>query len=309
MRNWAFLLLSATILSATDNTLYDELNKDAIFTMEQYHTDYFSLNLPIPSFEEKVFPNLQEQYVPLNDDEGKDYLPRTINVNEELPQRYRKVIEDSVYLQLLLVSSVGFLTLLPQSITSWDTKKLQKKSLSERWYEHILTPPVWDKDHWSVNYIGHPVSGAFYYTVARNDGMSIAESAVFSTLMSTFFWEYGYEAVAEIPSIQDLIITPLLGSILGEGMHILELKLDKQGGQIFGSKTMGNVSYFFLDPIGNIADGMKNILHYYNVNLDVTMMIQTYPRVDLRSPSRYMDPLGDSLRERERSYGFTITFQ
>ncbi|MFZ2890098.1 DUF3943 domain-containing protein, partial [Sulfuricurvum sp.] len=53
--------------------------------------------------------------------------------------------------------------------------------------------------------------------MARNDGLSIGESAAFSTLMSTFFWEYGYEAFAEVPSIQDLIFTPLVGSLFGEG--------------------------------------------------------------------------------------------
>jgi hypothetical protein len=239
------------------------------------------------------------------DDQEKDYLPRTINVNDEFPQRYRKVIEDTIYLQVVLISSIGFLTLLPQSVTSWNVEELQKKSLSERWIEHISTPPVWDHDPWTINYIGHPVSGAWYYMVARNDGLSISESATFSALMSTFFWEYGYEAVAEIPSIQDLIFTPLLGSILGEGMFILEGKLDQNGGLLFGSKTMGNVSYFLLNPMGNIANTMENILNIFHINTKVLMTIQTYPQV----PFRVTAPQEDSRLYGEHEYGFRITFQ
>ncbi len=301
-----FLFLAAITVSA-DSTLYDalktnpssEVQKPAIFDFSSFsHDEGLSPN----RYQYPMDEHFTEQF---NGDQGKDYLPQTFNINEELPYHYRKVIEDTVYLQLLLLSSVSFLTLLPQSMTSWDMEELQKKSLSERWFEHVSTPPVWDHDAWAVNYIGHPVSGAWYYTMARNDGMSIGESAAFSTLMSTFFWEYGYEAVSEVPSIQDLIVTPFLGSFLGEGMYILEGKLNANGGMVFGSKTIGAISYFFLDPIGNIAYVMKNILNTLHIDTDVIMTIQTYPLAQSRTTA----PHEDSMSYREREYGFKIIFQ
>jgi len=238
----------------------------------------------------------------------KDYLPTTINVNEELPYRYRDVIEDSVYLQGLMLSSIAALALMPEDFTNWNMAELREKSLFQRWKDNITTGPVWDHDDWAVNYIGHPVSGAWYYTMARNDGLTIGESAAFSTLMSTFFWEYGYEAFAELPSIQDLIFTPLVGSFLGEGMFILEGKLDQQGGVVFGSKSLGNISYFFLDPLGRIADGLKDTLMLLRIDLDVTMNIQTYPQFRV-IPHHLSGEPTDSILYSDREIGFIITFQ
>ena len=311
MRYWAIFLLSISITTSADNTLYDELK-----TQQSGTYDFFWVRPP-SLFDDKFSATLQhyqlsesfkEQFNPIHGNEGKDYLPEYINVNEELPYRYKKLIGDSLYLQLIMISSVGFLTLLPESITSWDMEELQKQSLSQRWFENVSTTPVWDNDDWSINYIGHPVSGAFYYTMARNDGMSIGESAAFSALMSTFFWEYGYESFAEIPSIQDIIITPLFGSILGEGMIILQGKLDQKGGVIFGSRSLGNISYFLLDPLGNIAHGMRDVLKTFHIDLDVTMTIQTYPRARTVRQFPVLDPKEDSIRAREREIGFTITF-
>lgn len=227
-----------------------------------------------------------------------------INVNETLPPRYKAVVEDSLYLQLIMLSSITALAMLPEEITNWNAAKLEEKSLSTRWKDHVSTQPVWDNDSWVINYIGHPISGAWYYTMGRNDGMSIGESAALSALMSTFFWEYGYEAFAEVPSIQDLIFTPLFGSILGEGMYILEGKLDQNGGKVFGSRALGNVSYFLLDPLGNIANGMKEALLYFRIDLDVTMTIQTYPKF----PAITGEPT-DTILSSDREIGFILTFQ
>lgn len=310
MHSWAAFLLSIAITAFADNTLYDELKT------QQLETYDFSVERTPFLFDDRLsdtvqqyhmHKSLKEQFHPINENEGKDYLPKYINVNEELPYRHRKLIEDSLYLQLLMLSAIGGLATLPDNITNWNSDKLQEQSLWERWKANVFTAPVLDNDDWTINYIGHSVSGAFYYTMARNDGMSIFESAAFSALMSTFFWEYGYEAFAEVPSIQDLIITPLFGSILGEGMIVLQGKLDQKGGVLFGSRTLGNVSYFFLDPMGNIAHGMRDILKKFNIDLDVTMTIQSYPQAG--AVPQFAGPIEDSILTREREYGFIITFQ
>lgn len=305
MGYWAVLLLSIAITASADNALYNELKKSpTLKSAPSLSEDALRSTL----WQYQITESLEPQFHPINADEGKDYLPKYINVNEELPSRYKKLIEDSLYLQLLMISSVGFLALLPESITSWDMEELQKQTLAQRWFENVSSTPVWDNDDWIINYIGHPVSGAWYYTMARNDGMSIGESAAFSALMSTFFWEYGYESFAETPSIQDLIITPLFGSILGEGMIVLQGKLNQKGGVIFGSRSLGNISYFLLDPLGNIAHGMRDILKTYHIDLDVTMTIQTYPRARTVRQFPVLDPKEDSIRAREREIGFIITF-
>ena len=317
MHYWTALFLSTAITIFADNTLYEELKTNSAPQIQDGERYNFSLEQTPPLFKgtlletvehDRISESLEKKFHPINSDADQDYLPRYINVNEEMPYPYRKLIEDTFYLQLLMLTSIGFLATLPDEITKWDSEELEKQSLEERWKENVSTPPIWDNDDMLINYIGHPVSGAWYYTMARNDGMSISESAAFSTLMSTFFWEYGYEAFAEIPSIQDLIITPLFGSILGEGMFVLEGKLDQRGGVLFGSKLLGNISYFFLDPIGNISHGVRDKLKHFNIDIDVTMTIQTYPQARTVRQFPVLDPKEDSIRAREREIGFIITF-
>ncbi len=151
-------------------------------------------------------------------------------------------------------ATMGLLFMLPESVTNWNMDELKEKSLGERWKEKVSAGPVVDKDDWMINYIGHPLSGAAYYTVARHSGAGIMKSFGYSVLMSTFFWEYGLEAFAEVPSIQDLIITPLIGSLMGEGMYYLENKIRDNGGEVLGSKKLGAFAMGLMNPAGALLD-------------------------------------------------------
>lgn len=48
-------------------------------------------------------------------------------------------------------------------------------------------------------------------------------------LGQTLVWEYVWEAGIEQPSIQDLIITPLAGILVGEACHLATIKMSKHG--------------------------------------------------------------------------------
>ncbi|MEL7287343.1 MAG: DUF3943 domain-containing protein, partial [Pseudomonadota bacterium] len=103
-----------------------------------------------------------------------------------------------------------------------------------------------------LNYVMHPYFGGVYYTAARHAGYNEFESFLYSATMSAFFWEYGVEAFAEIPSWQDLFITPFFGAVVGEMMLTAEQDIIAGGGEVMGSETMGDVSLFFLNPVGHI---------------------------------------------------------
>ncbi len=246
---------------------------------------------------------LQKQFIVYNKSQGKDYIVEDINVNESMSSDARQLTEDTIYTQVAMITAIGVLVVLPESISKWDMDALQEQSLSERWVENVTTKPVWDQDDWVINYIGHPVSGAVYYAMARNDGFSIFGSALYSTVMSTFFWEYGYESFAETPSIQDLIFTPLIGSFLGEGMHVLEGILDENEGVIWGSKGLGSFSYFWLDPMGNIAHGLGDTF-----DISVTMEFTNFTHHADLSQFRYSNDHADPVRFEDRDYGFMLTF-
>lgn len=166
----------------------------------------------------------------------------------------RELVRQTRNFGALGVATMGILFMLPESVTNWSSEDLKKQSLTDRWKEKVSEGPVVDKDDWVINYIGHPLSGAAYYTVARHAGAGVMKSFGYSVLMSTFFWEYGLEAFAETPSIQDLIITPLIGSLLGEGMFYVENKIRENGGVLFGSKRMGAFAMGLMNPAGALLD-------------------------------------------------------
>lgn len=154
-------------------------------------------------------------------------------------------------------AAMGVLFMLPESVTKWDKEELAIQNIGSKWLENVKNGPVVDKDDWVINYIGHPLSGAAYYTVARHTGAGKMKSFGYSVLMSTFFWEYGLEAFAEKPSIQDLIITPLIGSLIGEGMYQIEKNIEENNGELLGSEKLGSIVMGVMNP----AEGLLNVFN------------------------------------------------
>ncbi len=207
-------------------------------------------------------------------------------------------------MQVVLISVMGVLLALPESVTKWDLKSDDSISLSQRWKNNVRAGPVMDEDENDINFIGHPLSGAWYYTMARNDGLDPFESFLFSAFISTCVWEYGYEAFAEIPSIQDLIATPVLGSFIGEYFYYLEKQLDKNNGVIWNSKSLGNVSYFFLNPIGNISNGLSNFF-----DIELTMKFQTYQKSNNIKQTEYSHFINKPTQFSHFNYGVIFNFE
>jgi hypothetical protein len=161
-----------------------------------------------------------------------------------------------------------------------------------------------DKDDFFNNYIGHPVSGAWYYNMARNLGFDEFYSFLFSGFVSTFIWEYGYEAFAEIPSIQDLIATPVVGAVIGEYFHYLEKQLDKNRGLIWNNQSLGNISYFLLNPIGNVSDGLSK---FFDVN--VTMRFKTYQPLYSIKQNNYNQLINKPTQFSNFEYSLILNFE
>ncbi len=84
--------------------------------------------------------------------------------------------------------------------------------------ENLESPWVWDQDEFSVNQIGHPYQGSFYFVSGRANGLSFGQSALV-TLGGSAVWELFYET--ETPSKNDIITTSMGGMALGEMLHRL----------------------------------------------------------------------------------------
>jgi len=130
------------------------------------------------------------------------------------------------------IEVVGMITLMlmPKEVTKWEPGwiKAAEKNLARA----FSTPPVWDKDDWALNYIGHPIAGTYYYNAVRSQNATPWQSFLFATVQSCI-WEYVIEGTAERPSIQDLIITPVFGALLGEPIHLATMSMRKNGFRFF----------------------------------------------------------------------------
>lgn len=153
------------------------------------------------------------------------------------------------------VIAFGVLWVMPASTTNWDKIEMKDKGIFWKWKENVKAGPVLDKDDWVLNWITHPYCGGLYYMTARSSGFTIVESFGYSAVMSTFFWEYGIEAFAEVPSVQDLIITPVVGSVVGEGFFYAKKSIVKHDKKILKSRALGITALFFMDPFNTILDG------------------------------------------------------
>jgi hypothetical protein len=125
----------------------------------------------------------------------------------------RGLRRDTSFLLSYQVGAVAFLYLLPESVTNWTEEDKSEYGLG-KWWDNIRNPQ-WDSDDFILNYVLHPYWGAAYYVRARERGYDEVASFWYSAAMSAAF-EFGVEALFEEPSLQDIIITPVGGIIVGE---------------------------------------------------------------------------------------------
>ncbi len=180
--------------------------------------------------------------------------------------------EDTKYLALILATTSVALYMMPEDFTNWSREGMKGTNIFERWERHIKSRPVRDGDHWAVNYIGHPYAGSAYYILARHNGLDWKEAGIYSTLISTFMWEYGVELTGEVPSIQDIIVTPIGGVMLGEILLNAEEVIIRNNGKVLGSSLLGNIALVFIDPAGSAINLIKRW-----TNLPSRIKIKTKP--------------------------------
>ncbi|HOO69218.1 MAG TPA: DUF3943 domain-containing protein [Bacteroidales bacterium] len=144
------------------------------------------------------------------------------------------------------------LVLSPEYISQWDRKEVfTATAMREQYIRTFTTAPVKDNDLAVINYIGHPYQGSFYFNATRSQGALFWQASLFTILQSAL-WEYVWEGGLEQPSIQDLIITPLGGILLGELSHRATLAMRKNGFQWYEI-----IATCIINPAFAINNGFK----------------------------------------------------
>ncbi len=140
----------------------------------------------------------------------------------------------------------------PEQVTKWDKKdKFTTDAILNQYKRAFTTAPVIDEDLLIVDYLGHPYQGSIYYNSLRCQGANGLQSALFCTAHAVL-WEYAWEGGIEQPSIQDLIVTPAAGILLGELSHVLTIKMSRNGFRWYEV-----VSVCLLNPMYAVNNGFK----------------------------------------------------
>lgn len=133
----------------------------------------------------------------------------------------------------------GF-TLLPSEFTGWGEPQFNGLK------KNFTVGPRVDNDRFLFNYVAHPLAGSEYYMIARNRDLNWWQSMAYSVALSTVF-EFLIESTYEQASWQDLWITPVSGTVLGELRWQAKKALENPTtGKPVG--TLNKILYVVIDP-------------------------------------------------------------
>lgn len=168
---------------------------------------------------------------------------------------WRRLWQNTAVLSSAFVGTLLVLECLPEGATAWNRAEIQSVPPFKRWWRNVFKRgPEWDHDNAIFNYILHPYAGAVYFMSARSCGFSYQESLLYSAAVSTIGWEFGIEAFMERPSYQDLVITPVIGSLIGELCYRDKREIMDNGYQLLGSSVVGHIAAILLDPVNGVLD-------------------------------------------------------
>jgi hypothetical protein len=112
-----------------------------------------------------------------------------------------------------------------------------------------------DANKFATNYASHTFAGTMYFTAARSNHLSFAESFLFAVLGSAT-WDYFYE-IREKVSINDTVATPVSGAAVGEATMQLAGFFRR------GRKQLSNdLLAFLFAPVNTINEALDQPVVY-----------------------------------------------
>lgn len=188
---------------------------------------------------------------------GKSFAPHYDSVSQRFLLRNeqarfgRKFLRGSLEVMSYNLLSTALLFALPQDVSNWYKK--DRGAVNRQYRKTFTRLPVYDVDVWYINYLGHPYAGACYYNAIRSQGATFWQAGLFS-FGHSLVWEYVAEGGLEQPSIQDLIVTPVVGSIVGELIHHSTVMMSRNG-----FKWYEKVFVCLFNPMFAVNNGFKYV--------------------------------------------------
>lgn len=213
--------LTASLMTIIACSLVVSLSSNSYASL--YETKHFPFSLIENDDINSSIRNIFERYKVSNydtiysiDEQEKNIL----SPNEEIVHDIQKNGKKKYYLRAAIETSVilGFVSAFYWGTThssddfdfaiSFDTLK---KKLSGKY--------VFFEDNKirTNSFPGHPISGSYYYLIARNNNLSRTESFLWSfaaSMINELFIEF-----TEVASLNDMVVTPVAGATIGEAMY------------------------------------------------------------------------------------------
>jgi hypothetical protein len=208
----------------------------------------------------------EERYTLL--DEGEKTSSEADPKEQSKPQRdWRGIGIDTAFFVGYQTVISGILYLMPESMTGWTAD--DKKTTLNKWSKNAKDPH-WDTDDLWLNYIAHPYWGATYYIRARERGFGTFGSFWYSALLSSLY-EFGIECFFEQPSIQDLIFTPVGGTLVGKFIFEPIRENIKAKPEL---KWYDHAGLFLTDPLGAVNSLFERAL---GIESDIRVQFHSPP--------------------------------
>jgi len=188
------------------------------------------------------------------------------------------------------VASIGVLYVMPESVSGWDDES--KKENFKNYPKHFVNPVI-DDDKFYLNYVIHPYWGATYYIRGRERGLNRISSLFYSSLLSAMY-EFGVECIFEYPSIQDLIVTPVAGSLVGAFLFEPLRAVIKRKQEL---RWYDHAALVLTDPIGVLSLGIEKLF-----GIKSTIM------VDYSAPQMQKRSTGSAIASKSNRIGVVVQF-
>jgi hypothetical protein len=174
----------------------------------------------------------------------KKTKPHLWGKKDSLPLVKRFLYAQTVFTTLTLMGYV-YIIVDPRNKVS-ISEKVSRTTLKESF---TMLPKINDHDSWQWNYVAHPVMGQISYLAYRNRGGSRWGSFC-CTLFSSTFHEYIIASSTQRPSVVDLTITPIAGSMLGECSYQVRKMIKKK----YPDSFFGKAFRIILDPVESLRN-------------------------------------------------------
>lgn len=187
-------------------------------------------------------------------------------LDDQSPADFDGLTRDTAYFfgyQFFIIATLYYM---PEDISAWTDDQKEEYNF-EKWW-HNVKHPQWDRDEWYINYILHPYWGMTYYTRGRERGLTETGAFWYSFGLSSLY-EFGLEALFEPVSYQDIVVTPVVGSLMGYYLEDVRREIKSQREFSVWDKTI----LIATDPIGTLNTMVDN---FFGDGVESKMALQTF---------------------------------